>query len=110
MFETIVDQLVKVTLTNEPVKTEFYNGTLFVRKITESQARSVFHRLSATLGVGTVQVNPIGDTGEYAFDFVAKKQQAESEDFSPFATVNSQVDQKCPICYNSCIVNNKEQT
>ena len=87
MFETVVDQLVKVTLTNEPVKTEFYNGTLFVRKITESQARSVFHRLSSTLGVGTVQVSPIGDTGEYAFDFVAKKQQAE--DYSPFATVNS---------------------
>jgi hypothetical protein len=89
MFETAIDQLVKVTLTNELVKTEFYNGTLFVRKITESQARSVFHRLSATLGVGTVQVSPIGDTGEYAFDFVAKKQQEESEDFSPFATVNS---------------------
>jgi hypothetical protein len=89
MFETVVDQLVKVTLTNEPVKTEFYNGTLFVRKITESQARSVFHRLSATLGVGTVQVSPIGDTGEYAFDFVAKKPQSESEDYSPYATVNS---------------------
>jgi hypothetical protein len=45
MFETLVDQLVKVTLTNQPVKTEFYNGTLFVRKIDESQARQVFHRL-----------------------------------------------------------------
>ena len=89
MFETVVDQLVKVTLTNEPVKTEFYNGTLFVRKITESQARSVFHRLSATLGVGTVQVSPVGDTGEYAFDFVAQKQHQNTEDFSPFATVNS---------------------
>ena len=89
MFETVVDQLVKVTLTNEPVKTEFYNGTLFVRKITESQARSVFHRLSTTLGVGTVQVSPIGNTGEYAFDFVAEKQHQTTEDFSPFATVNS---------------------
>jgi hypothetical protein len=89
MFETIVDQLVKVTLTNKPVKTEFYNGTLFVRKITERQARTVFHRLSATLGVGTVQVSPIGNTGEYAFDFVAEKQQSKSKDFSPFATVNS---------------------
>jgi hypothetical protein len=38
------------------------------------------------LGVGTVQVSPIGTTGEYAFDFVAEKQQDE---FSPFATVNS---------------------
>lgn len=79
MFETLVDQLVKVTLTNEPVKTEFYNGTLFVRKITESQARSVFHSLSKSLGLGTVQVTPIGDTGEYAFDFVAEKQQNENE-------------------------------
>ena len=86
MFETVVDQLVRVTLTNKPVKTEFYNGTLFVRTITERQARRVFHRLSATLGLGTVQVTPIGDTGEYAFDFVAQKQQ---EEFSPFATVNS---------------------
>ena len=89
MFETLVDQLVKVTLTNQPVKTEFYNGTLFVSKITERQARRAFHRLSATLGLGTVQVSPIGDTGEYAFDFVAEKQQPKTEDFSPFATVNS---------------------
>lgn len=70
MFETLVDQLVKVTLTNEPVKTEFYNGTLFVRTITEVQARSVFHRLSEQFGVGKVQIHPIGDTGEYAYDFV----------------------------------------
>ena len=86
MFNTLVDQLVKVTLTNKPVKTEFYNGTLFVSTITEQQARSVFHALSRTLGLGKVQVSPIGDTGEYAFDFVANKQQ---EELSPFATVNS---------------------
>ena len=71
MFETLVDQLVKVTLTNESVKTEFYNGTLFVSTINEAQARKVFHRLSKQFGVGKVQVNPIGDTGEYAFDFTA---------------------------------------
>lgn len=86
MFETLVDQLVKVELTNEPVKTEFYNGTLFVRTINESQARQVFHRLSRQFGIGSVMVSPIGDTGEYAFDFVADKQQ---EELSPFATVNS---------------------
>jgi len=86
MFETLVDQLVKVELTNEPVKTEFYNGTLFVSTITERQARSVFHRLSDTFGLGSVQVSAIGDTGEYAFDFVANKQQ---EELSPYATVNS---------------------
>ena len=83
MFETLVDQLVKVELTNEPVKTEFYNGTLFVRTITESQARQVFHRLSKQFGLGSIQVSPIGDTGEYAFDFVAV------EEFNPFATINS---------------------
>ena len=88
MFETIVDQIVKVELTNEPVKTEFYNGTLFVRTINEAQARKVFHRLSKQFGLGSVQVSPIGDTGEYAFDFVEPK----AEDFSPYATVNSQVD------------------
>lgn len=70
MFETCIDQLVKVTLTNKPVKTEWFNGTLFVSTITESQARSVFHRLSQTLGLGKVEINPIGDTGEFAFDFV----------------------------------------
>ena len=86
MFNTLVDQLVKVTLTNEPVKTEFYNGTLFVSTITEAQARTVFHTLSKQFGLGSVQVSPIGDTGEYAFDFVAEKQQ---EELSPFATVNS---------------------
>jgi len=86
MFETLVDQLVKVTLTNEPVKTEFYNGTLFVRTITESQARSVFHRLSKQFGLGSISVSPIGDTGEYAFDFIANK---DSEELSPYATVNS---------------------
>ena len=70
MFETCVDQLVKVTLTNEPDKTEWFNGTLFVSTINEAQARSVFHRLSQTLGLGKVQISPIGDTGEYAYDFV----------------------------------------
>lgn len=87
MFNTLVSQLVKVTLTNETVRTEFHGGSLFVSTITEAQARSVFHALSKALGTGTVQVTAIGDTGEYAFDFVAKKQQLE--EFSPFATVNS---------------------
>ena len=86
MFETIVDHLVKVDLTNEPVKTEFYNGTLFVRTINEQQARQVFHRLSKTFGLGSVIVSPIGDTGEYAYDIIADKAY---EELSPFATVNS---------------------
>jgi hypothetical protein len=86
MFETLLDQLVKVTLVNEPVKTEVYNGTLFVRTITEQQARSVFHRLSQTFGLGSVIVSPIGNTGEYAYDIIADKAH---EELSPFATVNS---------------------
>jgi len=69
MFETCVKQLVKITL-NKSVTTEFYNGTLFVRTITEDQARSVFHALSKSLGLGKVEIHPIGDTGEYAYDFV----------------------------------------
>jgi hypothetical protein len=85
MFNTLLDQLVKVTLTNQEVRTQVVNGTLFVSTITEPQARSVFHRLSETFGLGKVQVSPIGDTGEYAFDFIEKTQ----EEFSPFATVNS---------------------
>ena len=70
MFETCVKQLVKVTLTNQKVTTEFFEGTLFVRTITEDQARSVFHALSKSLGLGKVEVHPIGDTGEFAYDFV----------------------------------------
>jgi hypothetical protein len=70
MFNTLVDQLVKVTLTNEPVKTEVFNGTLFVRTINEAQARQVFHALSKQFGLGKVQVSPIGDTGEYAYDIM----------------------------------------
>jgi hypothetical protein len=85
MFETMLDQLVKVTLVNEPVRTEVVGGTLFVSTITQAQARTVHHRLSTTFGLGRVQVSAIGDTGEYAFDFV----EPRVEEFSPFATVNS---------------------
>jgi hypothetical protein len=80
MFETCVSQLVKTTLTNEPVKTEFCNGCLFVSPINASQARTVFDRLSQTLGAGTVVCTPIGNTGEYAFDFV----EAPEEIYSPY--------------------------
>ena len=68
MFETLVGQLVKTTLTNEPVKTEFYSGTLFVSTITQEQASIVLERLTKTLG--KVILSSIGDTGEFAYDFV----------------------------------------
>lgn len=67
MFETCAKQLVLVTL-NQKVVTEFFNGTLFVRTITAEQADSVFQAL--TKSIGNVQVSPIGNTGEYAYDFI----------------------------------------
>jgi hypothetical protein len=82
-FEKVVlDKVAKAI--KEDRKASFTCGTLFV-ECNEGQARSVFHMLSKYLGVGRVQVSgPV--TGEYAFDFVAQKQQ---EEHSPFATVNS---------------------
>jgi len=67
MFETIVKQYVKITL-DKPVTTDFFNGTLFVSTITEQQATAVLHTLIEK--VGAVQMSPIGDTGEYAYDFI----------------------------------------
>ena len=67
MFENIVKQLVTLTLNNPKVTIEFFNGTLFVSTITEEQARAVFHELGNRF---RVQVSPIGDTGEYAYDFI----------------------------------------
>jgi hypothetical protein len=80
MFETCVSQIVKTTLVNDSVNTEFYNGCLFVSPINQIQAQSVLQRLSQTLGAGTVQVTPIGNTSEYAFDFV----ETPEEIYSPY--------------------------
>lgn len=68
MFETVVKQYVKITLNNIKVKTEFFSGTLFVRTITEQEANAVLHTLIEK--VGAVQMSPVGDTGEYAYDFI----------------------------------------
>ena len=82
MFETVISQLVKVELTNEPVKTEWFNGCLFVSPITPEQATRVANMLQAREGfncsIGQVQVTPIGDTGEYAFDFVPETEEIYS--------------------------------
>ena len=83
-FESVVLNQVAGTLIQDDLA-EFCNGTLFVGSINEKEARSVFHMLSKNYGVGRVQVNPIGNTGDYAFDFV----EVTQEEFSPFATVNS---------------------
>lgn len=69
MFETCVDQLVKIELMNEPVRTEWYNGTMFVRTITLAQAEQVATMLQKR-DIGKIQMSPIGDTGEFAYDFV----------------------------------------
>jgi hypothetical protein len=88
-FESVVLNQVAGTLKQDDLA-QFYNGTLFVGSINEREARRVFHMLSKNYGVGRVQVTPkIFSTGEYAFDFVAEKQHQKTEDFSPFATVNS---------------------
>jgi hypothetical protein len=69
MFETCVKQLVTITL-DKPVTMEFYCGTLFVSTITAEQAQAVLRALCKSQGAGKVQVSPIGDTGEFAYDFV----------------------------------------
>jgi hypothetical protein len=69
-FESRVLNQVANTLKQDDLA-EFYNGTLFVGTIDEKEARSVFHMLSKNYGLGRVQINPIGTTGEYAFDFTA---------------------------------------
>jgi len=67
MFYNLVKQLVRVTLNDPKVAVEFVNGTLFVHTITEAQARAVFHELSNRF---RIQISAIGDTGEYAYDFI----------------------------------------
>lgn len=68
MFETCVDQLVKIELTNQPVTTEWFNGTLFVRCINPTQAEQVATMLR-NKDMGKIEMSPIGDTGEFAYDF-----------------------------------------
>ena len=68
MFYNLVKQYVTLTLNDPKVTVEFFNGTLFVRTITEEQARAVLYTLSTK--VGRIQLSPIGDTGEYAYDFI----------------------------------------
>jgi hypothetical protein len=76
-FESVVLGQVSNTLAQDNLA-EFYNGTLFVGSIDEKEARKVFHMLSKNYGLGRVQISPIGNTGEYAFDFVAEKQHQKN--------------------------------
>lgn len=65
---------------------ELYNGTLFL-DCSESTARKTFSELFTKVST-MIQISKVGPES-YAIDFVAEKQQPKSEDFSPFATVNS---------------------
>lgn len=69
MFETCISQLVKAELTNETVKTEWFNGTLFISPITGSQGEQVAEMLR-NREVGKIIATQIGDTSEFAYDFV----------------------------------------
>ncbi len=69
MFETCVDQLIKIELMNEDIRTEWYNGTVFVRTINIAQAEQIEAMLKSK-EIGKIQMSPIGDTGEYAYDFI----------------------------------------
>jgi hypothetical protein len=69
-FEKLVFDKIK---TCDFEKAEFYCGTLFV-KTDERNARKIFSNLFMGVGslpFGRVEFTPIGDTGEYAYDFVA---------------------------------------
>jgi hypothetical protein len=63
---------------------ELYNGTLFV-DCSEKTARKMFSELFTKVST-RIQISKIS-SDSYAIDFVAEKQQ--SEELSPFATVNS---------------------
>jgi hypothetical protein len=82
-FENTV--LAEVTRTEPTVRAYFDSGTLFY-SASEPQSRRIFSNLFRQ-HAGQVQISLAGH--EYAVDFVAKKQHQKSEDFSPYATVNS---------------------
>jgi hypothetical protein len=68
-FETRVLEEVKPRLGEYGVASFSY-GTLFVDRITEDQARSIYHQLVHNRQFGNVEVIRIGQTSEYAYDFV----------------------------------------
>ena len=85
-FESTVISQVRPLLKDDELA-GFMNGTLFINA-TESTARTAFHTLSRNAGLGRLQITKVfgnDQGGEYAIDFVADS----TEDFSPYATVNS---------------------
>jgi len=82
-FEKVI--LNEVRQTEPDVEAYFYSGTLFYQA-TERQSRRIFSNLFRRQN-GQITITVVGS--EYAVDFVAEKQQSNSEQFSPFCTVNS---------------------
>ena len=69
-FETLVLEIVKPKLGDTGVA-GFTYGTLFVDNITEQQAKSVREVLVNSTDIKcNIEVNRIGQTSEYAYDFV----------------------------------------
>jgi hypothetical protein len=68
-FEKQVLETIEPALGDHGVA-EFYFYTLFVDRITEDQARSIYHKLVHKRQFGNVEVTRIGQTSEYAYDFV----------------------------------------
>jgi len=70
MFETIVGQMVRTTLINRDLNTEWFDGTLFVSPINQQEAEQLQARF-AQVDMGVV-FSQLGDSDEYAVDFVAE--------------------------------------
>lgn len=84
-FESTVFNVVNPCLTaGEQI--ELYNGTLFL-DCSEKTARNAFSELFTKVST-MIQISKVGPDS-YVIDFVAKNSQHKTEDFSPFATVNS---------------------
>jgi hypothetical protein len=72
-FEMLVEQEVEQVLANV-VKTNFfwvdwYQGTLYINGLDRDTMNNVYDRLREVYG--SINMHRIGDTDEYAFDFVA---------------------------------------
>jgi hypothetical protein len=67
-FETRVLETIEPALNGHGVASFSY-GSLFVDRITEDQARSIYHKLVHKRQFGNVEVTRIGQTSEYVYDF-----------------------------------------
>ena len=68
-FETRVLEIVEPALGATGVASFSY-GTLFVDRVSAEQADTILQKLRGREGLGNVEVTRIGQTNEYAYDFV----------------------------------------